>query len=599
VVGRRGLAALAAAGVGSAGATIALVLTSDAYAHDAPWVAAIVSVGLGWIGAGIAAMARRRHNPIGPIMAAVGFCFLLAAAAGTQDGLVLDVGVIATNLALAGSAHLLLAFPSGRLEALGDRVVMTFGYLIAGVIPIAVLHDVDQSSFSCEGCPRTVLLADRSDALIRATVLIEDVIAVGVATWVVVMIWRRRRVASAPLRRAMAPVVFAGSAEAVVFALGFGGFTAGLPREFTEPMIFATFVAFGSVPYAYLAGLARSRFTRGVVVGDLVAALGGGGAGTDLRAALATALDDPTLSLAYWLPERGIHVDERGLPVELPPLEHGRTATPIEHEGERVGAILHDVSLTSEEPELVRDAGAAAALALEHRRLEAELRARVQELRRSRMRLVRAGDEARRRIERDLHDGAQQRLVALALALRSIRRRAPDGSELASRLDAAEAQLAGGLEELRELARGIHPAVLTDRGLGAAIRAAAARSPVPVEVGDMTDERFGAEVEAAAYFVVAEALTNVAKYAGECSATVAAVRADGRLVVEVADDGCGGADPAAGSGLRGLADRVAAVDGRLTVISKPDAGTRVRAELPVPARRQRPGYPSSTRDSGS
>jgi signal transduction histidine kinase len=213
--------------------------------------------------------------------------------------------------------------------------------------------------------------------------------------------------------------------------------------------------------------------------------------------------------------------------------------------------------------------------------LDAELHARMEELRASRARLVEAGDAARRRLERDLHDGAQSRLVALALLLRSARTRAGDDSGLAELLDRAQSELQTSLSELRELARGIHPAVLSDRGLEPALRSLVARAPVPVTVTAQGAERLPQPVENAAYFVVSEALANVAKYARATRASVTVLRTNRHVTVEVADDGIGGADAAAGSGLRGLADRVAALDGTLSLDSPAGRGTRLRAEIPT------------------
>jgi signal transduction histidine kinase len=253
--------------------------------------------------------------------------------------------------------------------------------------------------------------------------------------------------------------------------------------------------------------------------------------------------------------------------------------TEIERDGRRIAAIVHDRALV-EDRETVRAAGAATALLLENRRLDAELRARMEELRASRQRLVEAGDAERRRLERDLHDGAQARLVALALNLRLARGRIEGEPETAALIDDSIDELKLSLQELRELAHGIHPTVLTERGLEPAVRALAARAPVAVELEASVGGRLPAAVETAAYFVVAEGLTNVAKYARAAHATVRMQRADGRLLLEVADDGIGGAAPAAGSGLRGLSDRVAALDGALEVASPPGGGTRLRVELP-------------------
>ncbi len=213
-------------------------------------------------------------------------------------------------------------------------------------------------------------------------------------------------------------------------------------------------------------------------------------------------------------------------------------------------------------------------------RLNDELRARLEDLAASRSRIVAAGDVERRRLERNLHDGAQQRLVALSLALRlAIARLDADPEAAREILTGAAEELALALDELRELARGLHPAVLSDRGLRAAVEMLAGRAPLPVEIAEVPEERLPEPVEAAAYYLIAEALTNVAKYAEASSVRVRVAAAPPGLVVEVSDDGVGGADPARGSGLRGLADRVEALGGSLAVVSPPGAGTTLRAEI--------------------
>jgi signal transduction histidine kinase len=220
-------------------------------------------------------------------------------------------------------------------------------------------------------------------------------------------------------------------------------------------------------------------------------------------------------------------------------------------------------------------------VAEENVRLDAELQARLDDLRESRARIVQAGDDARRRLERDLHDGAQQRLVGLALDLRLAREELEDDpNAAAAMLDDASAELARATEELRELARGIHPAVLSDRGLSAAVESLADRAPLPIEIDASVDGRLPEAVEAAAYFVVAEALTNVVRHSGANRAEIGIRRNNGRLLVEVSDDGAGGADRT-GSGLRGLEDRVAALDGSLQVVDPAAGGTIVRADIPL------------------
>jgi signal transduction histidine kinase len=246
-----------------------------------------------------------------------------------------------------------------------------------------------------------------------------------------------------------------------------------------------------------------------------------------------------------------------------------------------VAVLVHDEALL-EDPVALDAVTAAAAIELERLGLEAELRARLVELAESRARIIEASDQARRRIERDLHDGAQQRFVAAAIDLRIVSARAREvDPDLADAVDAVVADLQEALDELRELARGIHPAVLTDLGLREALEGAADRSNLPVKLLAVPDQRLPEPVEAAVYFVALEALTNASRYADASRATVEVGVADGEVVVEVRDDGAGGADPNAGSGLRGLADRVNALDGRLDVESPPGGGTRVTARIPL------------------
>jgi signal transduction histidine kinase len=302
--------------------------------------------------------------------------------------------------------------------------------------------------------------------------------------------------------------------------------------------------------------------------------------GAPVRELLAESLGDHSVSVAYWLPDREMFVDERGRRVDLPDRSSGRAWTAVERDGRPVAAIVHDAALDTSS-ELVQAAAAASSLAIDNERLKADLRARLEELRQSRLRIVEATDGARRRIERDLHDGAQQQLVALALELRLLRAKVGADEEVAPLVDSLSDRLSSALAELRELARGIHPSILTDRGLGPAINSLAERAPVLVTSDVQVGERLPAPVEAAAYFLVAEALTNVAKYAQASEVTIDVRRENGAVLVDVADDGVGGADVAGGSGLRGLHDRVAAVDGELTIDSPPGAGTRLRARIPT------------------
>jgi signal transduction histidine kinase len=299
-----------------------------------------------------------------------------------------------------------------------------------------------------------------------------------------------------------------------------------------------------------------------------------------VREMLAERLGDRSLNIAYWLPDREMFVDERGRPVTLPGSGSGRTWTAVEREGNRVAAIVHDAELDAT-PELVHAAASAAALAIDNERLKADLRARLEELRHSRRRIVEAADDARRRIERDLHDGAQQQLVSLALDLRLLRARLKEDPGAAATVEELSDKLAAALAELRELARGIHPAVLTDHGLATAIHVLVERAPFPVECHLAFEDRLAPATEAAAYFVVAEGLTNVIKYANAKRASVSLRRRGADLEVVVTDDGVGGAQIDAGSGLRGLSDRLAALEGDLILDSPLGEGTRLTARIPM------------------
>jgi signal transduction histidine kinase len=296
----------------------------------------------------------------------------------------------------------------------------------------------------------------------------------------------------------------------------------------------------------------------------------------DVEVLLREVLHDPGLELRLLLPESERFVDVRGVPLTHDAADR-RRRTPIERGGVPIGEVLHDPA-TQEQPELLRRVVDTAGLAIEIVRLRVELSRQLNEVAASRRRIVAAGDDERRRIERNLHDGAQQRLVSIGLALRHAQHEIGPGSRAGETLDAALAEIAVAIRELRELARGLRPAQL-DAGLGPALDELASRAPLPVAV-DATRERFSADVEAAAYFIACEGLTNAAKHARASRVSLSAVRRNGSLVVCVADDGVGGAAPSGGSGLAGLTDRVGAHGGLLRIESERGAGTRLIAKLP-------------------
>jgi signal transduction histidine kinase len=346
----------------------------------------------------------------------------------------------------------------------------------------------------------------------------------------------------------------------------------------SQALLTSTVVALATVPAAFLTSLLRSRLAR-AAIGDFFVGLHDSPTPAELRDALRTSLGDPSLELLYWLPEFGTYADVDGRADRRPEPAVGQALTTVAADGVARALLVHDAALL-DEPELLLGATAAARVALENAQLHVELQARLEELRGSRARIVEAGQKERQRLERDLHDGAQQRLVALSLELRLLEERLADDPDARRRLDLARREVGASLEELRELAHGLHPAVVSGHGLAVALESLAARAPVPVRLTVVTERRLPEALEIAAYYLIAEALANVGKYAHASAVCIDVRRAGGAVVIEVADDGVGGADTELGTGLRGLADRVETLGGRLRIWSPPGGGTRVRAEIP-------------------
>jgi signal transduction histidine kinase len=551
---------------------------------NSPTSRALATVAVGWayLGAGLVAWSRRPANRLGMLLVAAGFALLLRQLRYSDDALAFTTFFLLGELAYALVAHSALAYPTGRVTDRAERWLVRVGYASVLAFPFAILlfygatAAPPQFTFLPE---KSVLLvhtsADAVEQIYRAYV----VFFFGVlASLFIALIVRRLARATPRSRRMLAPLLLAAVAVALraIFEVVF----TFVDRPFAYDYLFWWQIsAFIALPFALMLGLIRTRLAR-ATVGDLVVQLERTPP-HGLQDALAKGLDDPSLEVAFWLPERRAFVDDVGRPIVLPAEDGPRAVTRLEHNGEPVAALIHDSSLR-EEPELVEAVAAAARLALENARLGAEVQAQLTTVKESRARIVAAADEERRRIERDIHDGAQQRLVALALELRSAQRKlgAEADPDVEQMLDSAVGELQVALDELRELARGVHPAILTEEGLGAALESLVGRSPVPATLEASPDERFSAEVEAAAYFVVCEALTNVGKHSGASRATISARRTNGKLIVEVIDDGVGGAVSPDGHGLRGLMDRVEALGGRLRLDRPGGNGTRVVAEIP-------------------
>jgi signal transduction histidine kinase len=344
----------------------------------------------------------------------------------------------------------------------------------------------------------------------------------------------------------------------------------------TEPVRLATFAMLGVAPAVFLVGLLKARLGNAAVA-TLVQELATNPGPAELERAVARALRDPSAELLYWVPEFQSYADRDGRQASTD-RGPGRAATRIGRDGHPVALLVHDASL-SDEPELMSAVATATGMSIENARLQVELRARLEELRGSRLRVIEAQERERRRLERDLHDGAQQRLVALSLTLGELAQQVSADAGLVDRVAQARREVSESLSELRDLAHGIHPAAVTDHGLGVALESLATRSPLLVRIAGAAPETLPEPVAVTAYYLVSESLANAAKHARATSVVISLAQADGALVVTVADDGVGGATTA-GTGLRGLADRVEALGGRLQVWSPAGGGTQVRADIP-------------------
>jgi signal transduction histidine kinase len=562
--------AVGVAGAAAAAATAALGLTNAEV--DSAGVRVFLNdwITLNFIAAGLVAWWRRPDSRFGPLMIVAGFVNFLATLDWATTEVLFTIGAAFDLLPPLLFLHVFLAYPSGRLVRLPERVIVAGAYVAGiglGLLRMMLGGSGPRNLIEIVSSPHAVDLVRDIELIGVSVFCLAGVAILDVRRWG----WRR------PPRRPLAPLVDSFALGLVMIAALFIAIVVvGSPAEVPaiETLRRGTFLVVGLAPIAFLIGLLRSR----LAVGPAIVSLGAQASRGNVVDALRAALRDPSLEVAYWVAEYHTYADSNGQPIDLQGV--GRATTLINREdGTRVAALLHDSSLR-DEPELLDAVTAAAGFALENARLQAELQARLEELKGSRARLVDAAQIERQRLERNLHDGAQQRLVALSLELGLLEERLESDVEARAALDQTRREVAESLRELRELAQGIHPAVVTAHGLAVALKTLAARAVVPVRLTVDLAGRLPERQEVAAYYVVSECLTNIAKYACAGSASVEVRRANGQVVVEVVDDGIGGADTRGGSGLRGLADRVEALGGRLRIWSPAGGGTRVKAEIP-------------------
>jgi signal transduction histidine kinase len=518
--------------------------SASRFADPRVWIPDL-AVGWTFIVCGLIADGRRPSSRIGLLMVITGLTWFAGNFASVDVEPIAWLSGAALYLHRGPLIHAVLSFPTGRLTSVPDRAVVALAYVAAAAAPIAR----DEVA--------TVVLT----GLLIATAVSGYRRSIGPArgarAWVVrAAIWLSFILAGGALARLAVP---SGSvAEAVLL-----GYQIGLCA-----------VAIGLVVALHRAGWERADVT------DLVVELAEGPTAT-LRDTLARELGDPTIEIGYRLPGTGGYVDARGRTLIVPEAGTGRAVTPIDLDGRRIAVLVHDPAVL-EDPRLVGSVTAAAALAASNARLQAEVRAQIAEVEASRRRLLDAGDEERRRLQKRLAAGAQRRLETVGATLTGVRAVTERSGvhDLPDRAERAERQVTRTLEDLEQLARGLHPPVLEAIGLAGALRDLVEHSPVPISLTMSADEP-PRETAATAYFVCSEALANIAKYARASHGVISVAAEDDRLLIEVSDDGVGGADVRKGSGLEGLSDRVDALGGTLSVQSRPGGGTRLTAEIPL------------------
>ncbi|MFL5640829.1 MAG: sensor histidine kinase [Chloroflexota bacterium] len=571
------------------GVAIAMLVTANGHSlRDAPLDhIADAATGVVLVLSGLIAWERRPRWHTGPLLVLAGYLWYV----GSLYELVAETSLVPyLGFAFRGYYDVILAFVV--LAVPGDRLRRRSEAVVVAALGVAMLV---RTAWRLIAVPPGVGPGYGPDAPVSPFLLFHDVgllitvdsvlsAIVGTTLWLVALAALRRLLVDRRpgATRMTDPVLIGGvlwAALAGVYAVaGLVDLQTGirlLPESGGERFI--EYVPRILGPLGLLLGMSRLRAGSDAAVAILTA----GPAppqGADLERALQRALADPTLRVLY--AADGSWADAEGRPASIPVPGGPRAVMILETAGRTTGAVVHDESLLDDQ-EVIRTVGAVVGLAVDNARLQDDLRMQLDEVRASRMRIVEATDAERRRLERDLHDGAQQRLLALGMSLLTIRARmGHDVSEgVAAELDAAANEVRAAIAELRELAQGLDPAILREAGLGAAIRSLADRSSIPVAVELELPERLPSHVETAAYFVAAEALANVAKHAQAGSAQVRASLADDQLLLEVVDDGVGGAD-IHGSGLRGLVDRVAAVGGTFALTAPPGGGTRIEVMIP-------------------
>jgi signal transduction histidine kinase len=559
-------------------------------------VALRVAIVVTLIVAGTYALIHPAQERMGRLLVAAGFLSCLWLLNGSRDSLVFSIGVAAAGVATPLFYHLLLAHPGGRAPTQVEiLLVAVFAVLFIGSWEFTWLTSAHPPAVTpllrCEAhCPHNAFFLGTSSATRAVRSLCLTLwVAAGCGTFLLLL--RRARLASPPLRRSITPTGVV-SMFSMLFLIGF--LISPTPKTQTADVFGYLYIGTAiAIPLAIVLGLGMERQFMGEALARFMDQLAGA-APSRVQALMADILHDPTLTIAYRRPRRSDYVDGAGAPLAIPFGDSARAVAAVERDGRPVASVLYDPALADQEA-FVRAAGAAAALRLQELQLEADLKASMADLARSRRRLVDAADAERQRIERDLHDGAQQHLVGMRLKLElaadAIRHDRERGERMLAEIGV---ELDEALEELRALAQGVYPPLLAAHGLGEALKSAARRSSVPMSLEVRKIRRHPAEIETAVYFCCREALQNIAKHAGrEAVGRLGIWEQGGGLHFEVSDSGVGFSGASAGSGILNMRDRVEAVGGSLEVRSRASIGTIVEGSVPVPAARSAPPEPVS------
>ena len=590
LVARRVVATVAAVGlVMGAGAGI-LIATSDHLVHPVAYgleVALIVEA------SALAALYWAANRPSRRIAVALLVYAGVAAGIslqGTSSPLLHSIGVLFDAPLFLLGFYLVFIFPEGRLAGALEKVLLgaTAWVLLISFLPWFLFSPVVSGGAPLAGCnarcPSNALMIANRPSLAEGFGKTEEYLAVLVAAAIVAGLCYRLERASRPRVRALLPVYVPALLLAIPFAV-FHAANAGLitlDAGTADRIGWLVTAGRTTLTFGFLLAILQTMLFAGLALRTIMAQLEREEDAVRVRDLVADALDDPRLELAVEVDARThVFVDSRGDPIDPSSAAPGRSATALRRRGETVGYLLHDPALETD-PELLQSAGKVILLSLESGRLEAELRSTTDELQTSRRRIVTIGEAERRKLERDLHDGAQQRLLAIQLKLALAREHA-EGDELAEQLELIGSDAAAAAKELRELAHGIYPAVLLERGVAEALRSVAITAAIPVTVTDEGIGRCSPATEAAVYFCALEAIQNAAKHAGPgAHVTVTLARRPGEVVFAVADDGVGLADGAAadGTGVAGMHDRMGALGGTLEIATAPGRGTTVRGTIP-------------------